>query len=74
METAWPNFLQSLPASKLFPPRFGTELPLPRSRVPRFVRERGGAGRKALLVEAQAGQGTSIFAAQLVEHLGADWL
>lgn len=58
---------------KLFPPRLAPGLHLRRSRLLRQVRDQGGAGKKTVLIEAQAGQGKSIFAAQLVEDFGADF-
>ncbi|MBI5446785.1 MAG: hypothetical protein HY900_36925, partial [Deltaproteobacteria bacterium] len=59
-------------AGKLFPPYLdGAQLR--RQRLLGYVRQQGGGGRRALFIEAQAGQGKSVFAAQLAEELGVDY-
>jgi LuxR family transcriptional regulator, maltose regulon positive regulatory protein len=62
-----------LASGKHFPPQLDPALHLLRPRLIRHVRDSGGAEAKVVLVEAQAGQGKSIFAAQLVENLAVDY-
>jgi LuxR family transcriptional regulator, maltose regulon positive regulatory protein len=68
-----PSLGSPLTSGKHFPPRLDPGLHLHRPRLIRHVRDCGGAEAKVVLVEAQAGQGKSIFAAQLVENFAADY-
>lgn len=63
----------STPAGKFFPPSIDPDLILPRTRLLQQMQERRIARKKVLIIEAQAGQGKSVFAAQLMARLGTGY-
>jgi DNA-binding SARP family transcriptional activator len=62
------DFQQDIPSNKFYPPRLDTSTSLFRSEL---IHKKLGAGcqiAKAIIIEAQAGQGKSVLAAQFLDH------
>lgn len=66
-----PERWQELAAGKFYPPTIDPARHLPRRRLLRQVQE--GPPRRITLIEARAGQGKSIFAAQLIAKAGTPY-
>lgn len=68
------TFLDSIPASKYYAPEIHPGRHIQRHRLVNTLHHRQLDRKKIILVEAQAGQGKSVFSAQLVQTLEAPFV
>ena len=67
------DILAQIPANKFYPPMIDPSQHLPRKSLLQKLLQANGHTRKILLIEAQAGQGKTILAAQYLERLNASF-
>jgi len=68
------RLFDAIPASKYYPPELHPERHVGRQRLINTLHHRQIDRKKIILVEAQAGQGKSVFSAQLMQGLNAPFI